>query len=116
MLATFAGQLRAPLAKANAEDSFDVLRAFTESRTGLPVRDHVILQAADATYDIRMGDWKLVERANAPEFDSVRNPRKTEQAAGKKKAASKTDELFNLKDDPSETKSVLGANAERAVK
>jgi len=55
-----AGNARQPAERAaaegNAEDSFDVLRAFTETKPGPPVRDHVILQAADATYDIRMGD------------------------------------------------------------
>ncbi len=117
LLATFASLLNAPLPKGNAEDSFDVLRAFTEAKPGPPVRDHVILQAADATYDIRMGDWKFIERANAPEFTSVRNKKKTEAAAKKKKAAAlRSDELFNLKADPSETKDVLTANAELAAK
>ena len=116
LLATFARVLQAPLPKGNAEDSFDVLRAFTEARPGAPVRDHVILQAADATYAIRAGDWKLVERASAPPFESVRNKRKTEQAAKKKKNAPKQDELFLLKADPAETNDVIAANAERAAK
>lgn len=117
MLATFASLLNAPLPKGNAEDSFDVLRAFTEAKPGTPVRDHVILQSADATYDIRMGDWKLVERANAPEFEPVRNKKKTEAAAKKKKrTAAQRDELFNLKTDPSESANVIAANAELAAK
>jgi arylsulfatase A len=116
VLATLASVLHAPLPKGNAEDSFDVLRAFTEAKPGAPVRDHVILQSAGATYDIRMGDWKLVERADAPQFDSVRNKRKTEQAARRRNAASAQDELFNLKDDPAETKNVLAANAELAAR
>ncbi len=117
LLATFAGLLNAPLPKGNAEDSFDVLRAFTEVKPGAPVRDHVILQAADATYDIRMGDWKLVERASAPEFAAVRNKKKTEAAAKKKqKAVLQKDELFNLKSDPSESSDVIAANTELATK
>ena len=105
MLATFASLFNAPLPKGNAEDSFDVLRAFTEAKPGAPVRDHVILQSADATYDIRMGDWKLVERANAPEFDSVRN-RKTEAAEKKKKAAVPEGRVVQPKQDPAEAKDV----------
>jgi arylsulfatase A-like enzyme len=98
LLATFASLLNAPLPKGNAEDSFDVLRPYTEKHPGAPLRDHVILQSADATYTIRMGDWKFIERANAPEFVSVRNKRKADQAAKKKKkAAAQHDELFNLK-------------------
>ncbi len=117
MLATFASLLKAPLPKGNAEDSFDVSRTFTEAKPGPPVRDHVVLQAADATYDIRMGDWKFIERAHAPEFTSVRNKKKTEAAAKKKqKAAFQKDELFNLKADPAETNDVIAANAELAAK
>jgi arylsulfatase A-like enzyme len=117
MAATFAGLLDVPLPKGNAEDSFNVLRAFTEPQPGAPVRDHVILQAADATYDIRMGDWKFVERANAPEFESVRNKKKTEAAAKKKKKAGQlSDELYNLKQDPAETKNVISENTELAAK
>jgi arylsulfatase A-like enzyme len=116
MLATFAALFQAPLPKGNAEDSFNVLRAFTEAKPGAPVRDHVILQAADATYDLRMGDWKLIERAGAPGFESVRNKKKTEAAEKKKKkAASRKDELYNLQDDPTETKDLIGANADRAA-
>jgi arylsulfatase A-like enzyme len=115
--ATFAGLFHESLPKGNAEDSFDVMRAFTEEKPGAPVRDHVILQAADATYDIRMGNMKLVERANAPEFESVRNKKKTAAAEKKKKtAAHRSDELYNLKDDPSETKDVIASNKELAAK
>jgi arylsulfatase A-like enzyme len=116
MVATFADILQVPLPKGNAEDSFDVLRAFTETKPSAPVRDHVILQAADATYDIRMGDWKFIERKNAPEFESVRN-RKAEKAANKKKRdAARSDELYNLKQDPEEAKDMLTTNAELAAK
>ena len=76
------------------------------------MRDHVILQAADATYDIRAGDWKLVERANPPEFTTARNAKK---AANKKSAATKPDELFNLQADPAETTDVRATNTDRAA-
>ncbi len=115
MLATFATVLKTPLPKGSAEDSFDVLRAFTEAKPGTPVRDHVILQSSDATYDIRMGDWKLVERANAPAFDTTRNKRTAEAAEKKKAAGVSHDELFNLKEDPFETKDVWAANQDRAT-
>ena len=102
--------------KGNAEDSFDVLRAFTEKQPGAPVRESVILQSAAAVYDVRMGDWKLVERANAPKIESVRNKRKTAQAARQRKAASKKDELYNLRDDPAETTNIAVANKDQAAK
>jgi arylsulfatase A-like enzyme len=116
VLATLASILHVPLPKGNAEDSFDVLRAFTEEKPGAPVRDHVILQSATATYTIRMGDWKLVERADAPSFDSVRNKRKAEQAAKKQRMAPKKNELFNLRNDPSEAANVVAAHSKIATK
>lgn len=110
LMATCAGVLHAPLPKGSAEDSFDLSRAFTESAPGAPVRDHVILQAANATYDIRMGDWKLVERANPPVFDTTRTMRTVAAEEKRKADGPRKDELFNLKDDPFETKDVAAAN------
>ncbi len=106
MLATFGDVLRVPLTRGNAEDSFSVLRAFTEAKPGQPIRDHVILQASDhATYTIRMGDWKLVERIGAPQFE----PRETKRS-GKTESEpapiANHDELFNLAADPAESKDV----------
>lgn len=116
VLATLASIVHVPLPRGNAEDSFDALRAFTETEPGPPVRDHVILQAGNSIYGIRMGDWKLIERANPPKFVSVRKKPATSQAARKKDAPPQEDELFNLKDDPSETRNVLAANTEVAAK
>jgi arylsulfatase A-like enzyme len=116
LLATFAGILNAPLPKGNAEDSFDVSRAFTERTPGVPVRDPVIVQSADATYAIRVGDRKFIERADPPKFESTRNARKAAQAEKKRaKQANAADELYDLKNDPYETKDVLAANDKRAA-
>ena len=115
-LATLAGMWKVPLPAGNAEDSFDVMRAWTEAKPGAPVREHMILQAADATYAIRMGDWKLVERVDAPKFEH-RNAKKAAQAAKKAKAAhDRRDELYNLKDDPAEAKDVAAANPDVVTK
>ena len=116
MMATFADVLNATLPERSAEDSFDVLRAFTEARPGAPVRDQIILQSADATYDIRMGDWKLVERANPPVFDTTRTKRTVAAAEMKKAAGPRRDELFNLKEDPFETRDVSAAKAALVAK
>lgn len=104
VLATLANVLEVPLTKGQAEDSYDVLRAFTEKEAGPPVRDHVILQSADAVYAIRQGDWKLVERQGAPAVEP-RNKKKAAKAK-RKQSASQGDELFNLKDDPAEASDV----------
>ena len=78
----------------------------------LPAPNAALTNADEA---IRVGDWKLVEQAEAPGFESVRNKRKTEAAEKKKKAASRKDELYNLQNDPAETKDVISANADRAA-
>jgi len=115
LLATFAGVFKTPLPPGQAEDSFDVLRAFTEVKPGAPVRDHVILQAADATYAIRAGDWKLIERANPPPYASDRNKRTIEAAAKRQAAGPRQDELFNLREDPAETKDTRPAQLDRSA-
>ncbi len=112
VLATLASVLKAPLPKDGAEDSFDCLRAFSEVKPGAAIREHVILQSAGAVYAIRMGDWKLIERADVPQFDSIRNQRKAQQAARKRNAAPQQDELYNLSQDPAEAKNVASAHAE----
>jgi len=116
LVATFANVLKTSLPKGQAEDSIDVLRAFTEAKSGAPVRDYVILQSADATYDIRMGDWKLVERIDAPAFSPDRNKRTIDAAERRKSADLTHDELFNLEDDPLETKDVSAGHADIVAK
>jgi arylsulfatase A len=111
VLATLAHILEVPLPKGQAEDSYDVLRAFTEKVTGPPVRDHVILQSADAIYAIRQGEWKLVERQGTPTVQP-RNKRKAAAQAKRKKDTPQHDQLFNLKDDPAEA-SDLAAQHEK---
>jgi hypothetical protein len=62
-----------------------------------------------------MGNWKLVERADAPKFEIVGDNRKAAQTARRREAAPKKDELFNLHDDPAEETNVADKNAERVL-
>jgi len=50
------------------------------------------MHAANSTYAISMGDWKLVERK-----------------------APKQNELYNLKEDVAEAKNLMAGNADRAA-
>jgi arylsulfatase A len=115
LLATLAGILQVPLRAGQAQDSFDIFRAFTEAAPGPPVRDHVILQAADATYAIRAGDWKLIERTDAPHIEH-RNQAAAAKSAKKKKAAPQRDELFQLTSDPAEARNVMTGNEAQAAR
>jgi len=51
------------------------------------------MQAANGTYVIRIGDWKLIERG-----------------------APKQNELYNLKEDVAENNNLIAANADRAAR
>jgi arylsulfatase A-like enzyme len=115
LLATLAGVLQVPLAAGCAEDSFDLQRAFTEPEPGPAVRDHVILQAADATYAVRMGDWKFIERVGAPAFE-YRNRNAAQKAEKAKRKAPSRNELFDLKADPAETRNLADTHADTAAR
>jgi arylsulfatase A-like enzyme len=113
VLATLAGVLHVPLKPGQAEDSIDVLRAFTETEQGPPLRDYVVLQAADSDYALRMGDWKFIERLDRPKFE-YRNKKQAQVGENRHKQF-KTNDLYNLADDPSEAKNVVGEGADRAA-
>jgi len=70
------------------------------------------MQAADGTYALRLGDWRLIERVGAPKFEQ----RPTTKTAKKVHAGPKHDELFNLKDDPAETKDLSATHADHVAK
>jgi arylsulfatase A-like enzyme len=76
------------------------------------VRDHFIMQAADGTYALRLGDWRLIERVGAPKFEH----RPSTKTAKKAHAGPTHDELFNLKDDPSETRDLSSTHADQVAK
>jgi arylsulfatase A-like enzyme len=110
MAASIAHIIHATLPKNNAEDSFDVTRAFFETTQGVAVHNPLILQAADATYCIRVGNWKFIERANVPAYDSSRTKLTIAAAKLKQQIGPQNDELYNLKDDPYETNNVIAQN------
>ena len=87
VLATLAGILGVELKPGQAEDSFDAREAFFAAAPGKPVRDHVILQSAEATYAVRAGDWKLVERENPPPVPRRNRNAEAKAAGGPKKAS-----------------------------
>jgi arylsulfatase A-like enzyme len=109
VLATLAGILGVALKPGQAEDSFDAREALFGA-PDKPVRDHVILQSADAIYAVRSGNWKLVERENAPPV-APRN-----RKAQAKKKGPERDELFDLAKDPAETTDVRAAHPEVAAR
>jgi arylsulfatase A len=105
VLATMAGILKTPLPAKNAEDSLDVGTSWFGTAKDKPARDYIVMQDAAANYAIRQGPWKLIERENPPTFKS-RNEKSVKKMAHSRKTESPHDELFNLEEDPAETKDV----------
>jgi arylsulfatase A-like enzyme len=92
-----------------------MLAAFTESSQGPPLRNRIVLQAGDATYAVREGDWKLVERADPPDIRTAK-PKRAERIANMRANAPQQDQLFFLVKDPSEENDVRELHPERAAR
>ncbi|MDP3073037.1 MAG: arylsulfatase [Opitutaceae bacterium] len=100
VLATCAALLGEKLPVGAGEDSFNALPAW-KGEPAARVREAVILDSSDGVFAIRAGPWKLIERNAAP--------RETAKARTAKMDAENQDQLFNLADDPAETKNLWSA-------
>lgn len=100
VLATGAALLGDTLPSGAAEDSFNALAAW-RGEPNARVRDSVILDSASGIFAIREGDWKLIER--------------NESLPGTRGKTAKADvenqnQLYNLADDPAETRNLWAEN------
>ena len=111
VLATLAGILGVEIPAGQAEDSIDARSAILVTAPQGPARESVVLQAADATYAIRMGHWKLIEHVDPPEFEP-RNRNVAQRLAAARRRAPDHDELFDLAADPAESKDVSAEHPE----
>ena len=102
--ATFAQMTGYKIADNEAEDSYSFLPALTGK--GRPKRTDVVHQSSEGFLALREGDWKMNFCAG-----SGGPPRQ----AGAKAAKGQPDyQLYNMKDDPSETNNLYEANPEMA--
>jgi len=83
-----------------APDSYNVLAALTGEPAVTPLRPDLILQSANGVYAIRSGAWKWVEGIAATP------PGKKKKVAEGPKTEHYKPQLFNLADDPGETRNV----------
>ena len=104
MLATISALVgeKLPPATQAAEDSYNVLPAFLGEKYTAPLRPFLIVHSADGVFGIRQGPWKWIEGKS-----SKPNPPKGRSDEFKP-------QLYNLKDDPAESKDVLAQNPEVA--
>lgn len=104
-LAAIVGETRLDPA-TTAPDSYNVLATFTGERASTPPRPDLILQSADGVYAIRSGPWKWIEGVVATA------PGKKQKATTGPRAEQYRAQLFNLAEDPGETRDVAARHPE----
>jgi arylsulfatase A-like enzyme len=99
LLATTAAIVGDPLPAADkaAEDGFNVLPALLGTSGAKPARNDMIVHSADGVFAIRKGAWKWIEGIPV---DAIK------PGARKARAAEHQAQLYNLHDDPAETRDV----------
>lgn len=94
-----------PAAGQAAEDSHSFLPALLGQSGTPPARSHLIVHSADGVFAIRRGPWKWIEGIPA---DGIK------PAVRKARAGEFQAQLYNLQDDPAETRDVSAAHPEVA--
>jgi arylsulfatase A-like enzyme len=86
-----------PPASSAAEDSYNILPAILGKTVGRPLRPDMIVHSADGVFAIRQGPWKWIEGVPVEDI---------KPGARKARAEEYRAQLYNLVDDPAETKDV----------
>jgi arylsulfatase A len=94
--AAVVGEKLPPADKA-AEDSYNMLPALLGEKYDAPLRPDMITHSNDGVFAIRKGPWKWIEGVPVPQISP---------AARKGHAPEFHRQLYNLQDDPTETKDV----------
>lgn len=92
-----------PAPDKGAEDSRNFLPSLLGEATGKPARDDLIVHSADGVFAIRKGRWKWIE--GVPVEDIRPGVRKA-------RAAEHRPQLYNLQEDPAETRDVSAEHPE----
>lgn len=103
--AALVGEPLPPVARA-AEDSHNVLPALLGRPYERPLRPDLVLHSADGTFALRRGPWKWIEGVPV---DNIA------PGARKLRADEFHPQLYQLADDPAETKDVSAAHPEVAA-
>jgi len=98
LLATTAAVVgeKLPAAAIGAEDSHDALPAFL-GQPSKPARESLIVHSSDGVFAIRKGPWKWIEGVPV---DGIKT------GVAKMRSEEFKAQLYNTKDDPSETRDV----------
>lgn len=94
-----------PAAEKAAEDSYNILPAILGESYAEPLRRDMIVHSSDGVFAVRKGPWKWIEGVPVEEVKG---------AVRKARADEFRPQLYNLKDDPGETKDLLKEQPELA--
>jgi arylsulfatase A-like enzyme len=98
IFATVSELLGISLNADEAEDSFSFLHALLGQSSGQNVREAIVHHSVDGMFSIRRGSWKLILGRGSGGFTE---PRRIEPAPGEPAG-----QLYNLDDDPAETRNL----------
>jgi len=99
VMATLAAALRFELPKDAAEDSLSFLPLLTGRKRRRPARRSLVHHSGNGTFAIREGDWKLI-------VGNLGSGGFSRPATVKPRASGPQGQLYNLADDPGETRNL----------
>ncbi|WP_310557878.1 arylsulfatase [Flavobacterium sp.] len=107
-MATCAEIVNYKLKPNEAEDSYSMMPLLTNKKRNKSFREATVHHSINGSFAIRKGDWKLLLCPDSGGW-SYPNPKKDQKII----ATLPKVQLYNLKDDPSETKNVEANNPEK---
>ena len=107
LLATFAALVEAKLPADAGEDSYNLLPLLRGEKHDKPLREATVMESSRGFLTIRQGEWKLIPKLGSGGF--------TKPTEEKPKEGEPVGQLYNLADDPGETKN-LNADKPEIVK
>jgi len=105
LLATCAAITGAKLPEGAGEDSRNILPAILGEKTDNKLREYAVHHSLWGMFAIRKGDWKLIEQRGSGGFTRPR-------VIDSEKEGGPVGQLYNLKEDPSETKNLWNEEPE----
>lgn len=106
-MATCAEMVNYKLKENEAEDSYSMMPLFTNKKLNTSFREATVHHSINGSFAIRKGDWKLILCPDSGGW-SYPYPKKNQ----KNNSTLPRFQLYNMKDDPSETKNVEVNNPE----
>ena len=109
-MATCAEIVNYQLKENEAEDSFSMMPLFTNKKLKKSFRKATVHHSINGSFAIRKGDWKLILCPDSGGW-SYPNPKKDQKII----VTLPKFQLYNMKDDPSETKNLEANNSEKVM-